>query len=66
MPFHVTYKIHPGNLTVTLAIKFPSKVKFDSYEVVVLLECVPFYQKKKKKSLQKKNKICIMTFTLYY
>lgn len=55
---HVTYKIHLGNLTVTLAIKFHSKVKFDNSEVVVsrhsYLNIYIIYR------------ISIMTFTLYY
>lgn len=56
-PFHIIYKIHLGNLTVTLAIKFPSKVMFDSYEVVALLECVSYSPPKK--NLQKKNKFAL-------
>lgn len=38
-PFHDTYKIHLGNIAVVLAIKFHSKVKFDSYEVVEVIVC---------------------------
>lgn len=63
-PFHVTYKIHLDNLTVVLAIKFHSKVKFDSYEVMILSYSVLHFTPTP--NLQKKNRISIMTFILYY